>query len=150
VTGRAEPPKGLGAARGHSYGDAVRVQGNLEVTSWQEDELRQIEGGGRVTRASIGYRMTGDAEGSAFSDVAMFYRPDGTAWVAGLWTVTATVGDRSGSLVFESSGEYDGTAATSRVRALRGAGTEGLADVTGEGTTTATSDRVDYDLDLQL
>ena len=49
-----------------------------------------------AVRAAIGYRMTGDAEGTAYSDVAMYYRPDGTAWVAGLWTVTAAVGDRSG------------------------------------------------------
>ena len=128
----------------------MRIRGNLEVTSWQEDELRQVDGGGRITRAAIGYRMTGDAEGTAFSDVVMYYRPDGTAWVAGLWTITVTVGDRSGSLVFESSGEYDGTAATSRMRAVRGASADGLAGVEGEGTTTATRERVDYDLDLQL
>ena len=102
----------------------MRVRGKLEVTSWQEDELRQVDGGGRITRAAIGYRMTGDADGTAVSDVAMYYRPDGTAWVAGLWTVTATVGDRSGSLVFESSGEYDGTTATSRVRAVQSAGVD--------------------------
>jgi hypothetical protein len=142
--------QGLGGGRGPSYGVAVRVQGNLEVTSWQEDELRQLDGGGRVTRAAIGYRVTGDADGQAYSDVAMFYRPDGTAWVAGLWTLTVTIGDRTGSLVFESSGEYDGTTAASRVRAVSGGGAGGLADVSGEGTTTATSERVDYDLDLQL
>jgi hypothetical protein len=141
---------GLGGNRERPYGVAVRLRGSLEVTSWQEDDLRPVDGGGRVTRAAIGYRVSGDAEGEAFSDVAMYYRPDGTAAIAGLWTLTATIDGRPGGVVFEATGEYDGATAASRVRALPGSGTGVLEGAAGEGTTTATSERVDYDLDLEL
>jgi hypothetical protein len=80
----------------------------------------------------------------------MYFRPDGTAWVAGLWTVTATIDGRTGALLFESSGEYGGTTAASRMRAVPAGGAGGLEGVQGDGTTTATRERVDYDLDLRL
>jgi Protein of unknown function (DUF3224) len=128
----------------------VRLRGTLAVTSWQEDELRTVEGDGRVTRAAIGYQVSGDAEGEAFSDVAMYYRADGTAVIAGLWTITGMVGGHAGGLVFEATGEYDGSMAASRVRAVPGSGTGALEGAVGEGTTTATSRRVDYDLELQV
>ncbi len=57
------------------------------MTSWQEDEIRTLaDESGKVTWASIGYRMTGDIFGEAADDVVMHYRADGTATVVGLWT----------------------------------------------------------------
>jgi hypothetical protein len=129
----------------------MELTGRLQVTSWQEDEIRGSAGsGGRTTRASIGYGVTGDVDGEAVSDVVMYYLPDGTASVVGLWQVTGSARGRSGSLVFEAVGGYDGTTAISELRSVPGSGTEDFAGVGGTGTTTATRENVEYTLSLEL
>lgn len=121
------------------------------MTSWQEDEIRTLaDEGGKVTRASIGYRMTGDIDGEAIDDLVMYYRPDGTATVVGLWHLTGSAAGRTGSVMFASSGDYDGTTALSQVSSLLGSGTGGFATLRGTGTTSATSEQVEYVLDLQF
>jgi hypothetical protein len=122
----------------------------MEVSSWQEDELRAYDEGGKLTRASVGYRVLGDVDGDSVEDMVMYYRPDGTAHVVGLWRLTGTVAGRSGSVVFESTGGYDGTVATSEVQVVPGSGTGALTNLRGSGTTSATHERIDYALDLEL
>jgi len=129
----------------------MELKGQMQVTSWQEDELRTLDdAGGKISRASIGYRVSGDVDGEATSDVMMCYRADGTATVVGLWQVTGSAAGRSGSAVFESIGGYDGTTASAQVRIVPGSGTGGLADVRGAGTTSATREHIEYILDLGL
>jgi len=129
----------------------MELKGQLQVTSWQEDEIRTLANeGGKVTRASIGYRMTGDVEGEAVDDMVMYYRPDGTATVVGLWHVTGSAAGRTGSVMFGSSGDYDGTTALSQVRSVLGSGTDGFATLSGAGTTAATSEQVEYVLDIEF
>lgn len=129
----------------------MELAGQLQVTSWQEDELRNLgEAGGKVTRASIGYRVTGDVDGQAVHDLVMYYRPDGTAHVVGLWQVTGSVGGRPGGVLFESGGGYDGTTATSSLNAIPGSGTGGFAGAHGAGRTSATSEDAEYALDLDF
>lgn len=129
----------------------MELKGQMQVTSWQEDELRTIEReGGKVTRARVGYRITGDIEGEAIEDLVMCYRPDGTATAVGLWEVTGLAAGRTGSVMFESSGGYDGTRATAQVRTVPGSATGDLADARGTGTTSATQDHVEYILTLEL
>ena len=125
----------------------MRCSGAMALTSWQENDVSAYDDGSKLTRASIGYRMTGDIEGESTSEVVMFYRPDGTASVLGLWRVTGSVQGRRGSVVFEATGGYDGTAAVSEVRTVPGSGTGDLAGATGAGTTTATRETIDYVLE---
>lgn len=133
-----------------SYVAGMELTGQL-VTSWQEDKIRTLaDEGGKVTRASIDYRMTGDVDGEAVDDVVMYYRPDGTATVVGLWHVTGSAAGRTGSVMFASDGDYDGTTALSQVRSVRGSGTGGFATLRGAGTTSATSEQVEYALDLEF
>ena len=129
----------------------MKLKGQLQVTAWQEDEIRTIDdGSSKITRVSIGYRMTGDVEGESISDAVMYYRPDGTASVAGIWQLTGSVAGRRGSLVFETTGGYDGSVASSEVRVVPGSGTGDLASVRGTGTTSATSEHADYALELEF
>jgi len=129
----------------------MELKGQLQVTSWQEHEIRTLaDDGGKVTRASIGYRMTGDVDGEAVDDVVMYYRPDGTATVVGLWHLTGSAAGRTGSVMFASEGDYDGTTALSQVRSVMGSGTGGFATLGGAGTTSATSEQVEYALDLEF
>lgn len=42
----------------------MELRGQLQVTSWQEDEIRTLaDESGKVTWASIGYCVTGDIDG---------------------------------------------------------------------------------------
>ena len=128
----------------------MELKGQMQVTSWQEEEIRPLEvEGAKVTRASIGYRLTGDVRGEASSEVVMCYGPDGTAEVLGLWYLTASVGDREGSVMFESIGGYDGTTATAQLRPLAGLSSGGFAGVSVTGATSATSERAEYFLDFE-
>lgn len=123
----------------------------MEVTSWQEDELRTLDSdGAKITRASIGYRMTGDADGESTDDVLMCYRPDGTATVVGLWQVTGSAAGRQGRAVFESNGGYDGATARSEVRVVPGSGTGGFAGLHGSGAISATGEQINYVLNLEF
>jgi Protein of unknown function (DUF3224) len=129
----------------------MELKGQLQVTAWQEDEIRALDdGSGKITRVSIGYRMTGDVEGESISDAVMYYRPDGTASVAGIWHLRGSMAGRRGSLVFESTGGYDGSVASSQVRVIPQSGTGDFASVRGAGTTSATSEHAEYVLELEL
>ena len=129
----------------------MQLKGRMQVTSWQEDELRTVEhDGAKVTRASVGYRMTGDVEAEAVDDLVMYYRPDGSAAVMGLWQVTGAAAGRTGTVIFESSGGFDGTTATAAVRTVPGSSTAGFVGVRGTGTIRATSENVEYALELEF
>jgi hypothetical protein len=129
----------------------MELKGQLQVTAWREEEIRAFDdGSGKVTRASIGYRMTGDVEGESTSDVVMYYLPDGTASVTGIWHVTGSATGRRGSVAFESTGGYDGSVASSQVRVIPGSGTGDFASVRGSGTTSATSEQAEYVLELEF
>lgn len=130
----------------------MELKGQLQVTSWDEKELRTFDDheGSKVTQASIGYRVTGDLDGDSVEDVLMYYRPDGTAAVLGLWRVSGSASGRTGSVVLSSTGGYDGTTATGELRVVPGSGTGDFATVRGTGTTSATKEQVDYVLELEL
>lgn len=57
---------------------------------------------------------------------------------------------RTGSAVFSSTGEYDGTTASGQLAVVTGSGTGDFATVRGTGTTSATKEQVDYVLELEL
>lgn len=134
-----------------SYLEEMELKGKLQVTSWQEDDIRTLaDECGKVTRASIGYRMTGDLDGEGVEDVVMYYRPDGTATVVGLWHLTGSTNGRAGSVLFATNGDYDGTTARSQVSSVLGSGSAGFASLHGSGTTAATNENVEYTLELEF
>ena len=62
------------------------------------------------------------------------------------------IGDRSGSLVLQSTGEFDGKEAAGPLEIVRGSGTGDLAGITGSGTFSAPlggepSVSLDYDFE---
>jgi uncharacterized protein DUF3224 len=75
----------------------MRCSGAMALTSWQEDDVSAYDDGSKLTRAGIGYRMTGDIEGHSTSEVVMFHRPDGTAAVSEVRTIPGSgTGDLAG------------------------------------------------------
>ncbi len=64
--------------------------------------------------------------------------------------LTGSAARRTGSVIFASMGDYDGTTALSQVRSVLGSGTGDFATLSGTGTTSATSEQVEYVLDLEF
>jgi hypothetical protein len=108
-----------------------------EVTSWQEATYHELDGGRKLTRATVKQALSGDLEGEAVTEFLMCYRPDGTATYLGQQQVSGTIGGRSGGFVVHIQGTYDGTEARSTWTVVAGSGTEDLRGLRGEGTSVA-------------
>jgi Protein of unknown function (DUF3224) len=104
----------------------MELKGQVQVTSWQEEEIRPLEVEGVKVTASVGFQLIGDVRGEASSEVVMCYAPDGIAAAVGLWYLTASVAGRDGGVMFKLIGGYDGTTATAQLRPLAGLSSGGF------------------------
>ncbi len=130
---------------------AARAEGTFTVTSWEEETYRELDGKAKLTKASVGYRLTGDIEGDATWSAVMYYRDDGTAEFTGLQQVTGQIAGRAGTCVMVADGTFSDGAARGTWRVIPGSGTGALAGLTGSGTSVATSEppgtfTLDYEL----
>lgn len=124
--------------------------GTFAVKSWDEQTYAELEGGGKLTRASVAQAFTGDIDGEGAVEYLMCYREDGTANVVGLHRVVGRVGDQAGSFVLQSTGGFDGREARGSLLVVPGSGTGDLRGLRGEGEMVAgatTSITLDYDVE---
>jgi len=112
----------------------LTVKGSFENTSWDEDTLEELDGGAKLTRASVTQDFTGDIEGDGAVQWLMAYRADGTAHFVGLQRVRATIAARTGTFVLETIGEFDGKIASWTATVVPGSGSRELGDLSGEGS----------------
>lgn len=112
----------------------AHASGTFMVKSWDEKPVVEIDGGGKLTRASIAGAYTGDLEGEATTENVMCYRADGTATYVGLERIVGRVGGRAGSFVLRSTGAYDGSEAKATLSVVTGSGTGELEGLRGEGS----------------
>ncbi len=129
-----------------------KAEGSFEVTSWNEDAYEELEGGGKLTRASVEQRFTRDIDGVGAVQWLMAYRSDGTAHFVGLQRITGSLGERTGSFVLETLGDFDGTVAVGAWSVVPGSGTAGLEGLRGIGRFEAphgpkATFELDYDFD---
>jgi hypothetical protein len=113
---------------------STEATGTFKIDSWDEEE--HGEDGG-LARATVKQTFSGDISGSGEADWLMWYRADKTAAFAGYLRVDGAIGDRSGSLVFQSTGTFDGKEAAGPLEIVRGSGTGELAGIAGRGTFSA-------------
>ena len=130
---------------------AARAEGTFTVTSWNEETYQELDGKAKLTKASVGYRLTGDIEGDATWNALMYYRDDGAAEFTGLQHLTGQIAGRAGTCVMVADGSYADGAARGTWRVIPGSGTGALAGLTGSGTSVATSEppgtfTLDYEL----
>lgn len=112
----------------------TKAAGSFDVQAWDEKPYDELEGGRKLTKASVKQRFSGDIEGDGSVEWLMFYREDGTATFVGLQRFIGSVHGRSGSFVLETSGEYDGNEARAAWSVISGSGTEELRGLRGKGT----------------
>lgn len=114
------------------------LETKLHIGSWNEHPYREEPDGRKWTRAEV--QLTGvDELTSGSFESLMFYRPDGTGTYVTLMTITGTLDGRSGSVVLQGNGTYDGTTARMSATVVPGSGTDGLAGVSGSAESVSTS-----------
>jgi uncharacterized protein DUF3224 len=127
------------------------AKGSFELASWEEETWEEEDDGSKLTRAVVTQTFRGDLEGDGAVQWLMSYRPDGTASFVGLQRVRGVVGDRKGRFVLETSGSFDGTAATWTGTVVPGSGTGELGGLTGTATFAAPhGPTADFEFDYEL
>src|SRR3954468_23045641 len=110
------------------------LTGEFEVTNWNEDAYVQREGERKLTRATVEQNVSGDVSGRSTTDWLMTYQPDGTARFVGLQQLEGDIDGRSGTVVLESVGEYDGNEASGVLTIVPGSGTGAWSALRGTGS----------------
>lgn len=129
----------------------AQVSGNFTVKSWDENTYQELDGNGKLTKASVAFAVEGDLTAAATWDAVMCYRPDGSAVFTGYQQMTGQLGGREGGFVLLADGEFVNGEARSRWQVVAGTGTGELAGLTGSGSAVASATppgtySFDYDL----
>jgi hypothetical protein len=101
------------------------AKGTFTVLSWNEEAYEESDGR-KLTRAEVSQRFDGDIVGEGAAIWLMAYRSDGTAHFVGLQRITATIAGRTGTVVLETSGDFDGQVASWKATTVAGAAFGGL------------------------
>jgi hypothetical protein len=112
---------------------STQATSTFTIDSWDEHPYHEHGTGRKLTRAQVKQTFSGDLDGHGEVQWLMCYRPDSTADFVGLQHFVGRVGERSGSLVLETRGTFDGKAATGPVRIVPDSGTDELTGVSGDG-----------------
>jgi hypothetical protein len=129
----------------------LKAAGTFELKSWQEETYEQLPGGVKLTRAEVSQSFDGDITGKGTVQWLMVYRPDGTAHFVGLQRIDGQVGDRRGTIVLETSGDFDGQLARWGAEIVPGAATGDLEGITGRGRFGAPQGpRATFEFDFRL
>jgi uncharacterized protein DUF3224 len=130
----------------------LNAKGSFEVAMGGEEQLEELDGGGKLTRAWGGQTFSGDLEGDGAVQWLMSYTGDGSAHFVGLWRITGSLHGRAGTFVVESIGDFDGGVSTGALTVVAGSGSGDLAGLRGTGTFRApggstASYELEYDID---
>ena len=122
-----------GTTRSGPRSAMTKTTGEFELTGWDEETYEQLDGGGKLTRATVTQRFHGDLDGDGSVQWLMAYADDGTARFVGLQRVTGSLGGRTGGCVLEVEGGFDGKVASGTWTVVPGSGTDGLRGLEGHG-----------------
>src|SRR5262249_23664061 len=130
----------------------AHAEGTFTVASWEEDTYQELAGKEKLTKARMGFQMSGDMAGDLVSDTLMYYREDGTAEYTGVQRFAGQIDGRSGTCVMIADGGFDGGEARSTWRIIPGSGSGDLAGLEGTGASVSASGQPGgtYSLDYKL
>jgi hypothetical protein len=127
------------------------ASGTFKVSGMNEEPYKELESGGKLTRATGDQVYEGDIGGTGDVQWLMSYRGDGTAHFVGIWRITGSIDGRSGSFVVESTGEFDGKASAGSLSVVEGLGEGRLEGIRGSGSFRAPGGAdATYELDYQI
>jgi Protein of unknown function (DUF3224) len=113
------------------------VEAKFNIDSWDEKPFDEVPDASKLTRASVTKSYSGDIEGTSTTEWLMSYAADGSATFVGLERIVGKVGDHKGSIVLRHVGTFTDGAATAKLQVVKGAGSDDLANATGDGDFTA-------------
>ncbi len=129
----------------------TKAQGSFDLASWKEETYDDLGGGAKLTRAAVTQTFAGDIEGDGSVEWLMAYRPDGTARFVGLQRVDGRVGDRKGTFVLETFGEFDGQVATWDASVVSGSASGDIQGLEGHGSFAAPpGSKASFELDYHF
>jgi hypothetical protein len=99
--------------------------------SWDEHTYAELPDGGKLTRATVVQKLTGELDGRITTEFLMCYLSDGTASYLGQSRIEGTLAGRTGSFVLQGSGGFDGVVARSMLSIVSGSGTGELRGISG-------------------
>jgi hypothetical protein len=118
----------------------MKARGTYTVKKWDESTYKQMTPERKMTKASVEYAFTGEIEGKGLVEYLMFYghfdqkdQHDSSASYVGLIYFEGVLSGKSGSLVLEDNGTFEGGAARSTLRIAEGSGTGQLHRIYGTG-----------------
>ena len=112
---------------------SVHAKAKFQVKSWNEKPYDEMEGGPKLTRATVAKSFSGDIEGDGTVEYLMMHREDGGTTFVGLERIVGRIGDRRGSFVLEHKGTYEGGTAKATWSVVPGSGTGDLSGLRGKG-----------------
>ena len=113
---------------------SVESKCTFQITGWDEKTYQEIGGGAKLTNAKVTQSYSGAIDGTSTIEYLMSYTVQGTANFVGLERVSATVEGKSGTFVLQHAGSFSEGKARSSWSIVPGSGTEGLANLRGEGS----------------
>jgi hypothetical protein len=113
---------------------SARAIATFKIEGWDEKPYAQIEGGRKLTQASVKQAFSGDIEGEGAVEWLMLYGPDQTADFVGLQRIVGRIEGREGSFVLaQTDGRFDGKEARGRLSVVPGSVTGDLEGLRGTG-----------------
>ena len=107
---------------------------SFQVTGWDEQTFVELDGGGKLTQATVQQAISGDIEGSSDVRWLMAYTAEDRAEFVGVQTVTGALANKRGSFVLRSVGSFDGKQAVGDLTVVEGSGTGDLEGISGTGS----------------
>lgn len=116
----------------------AQAKGTFTVTGWEETTYRELENGGKLTKAHVTFGFAGDLQAEGGWEAVMCYQHDGTASFTGYQHMTGELGGRGGSFVVRADGSYSGGQARTTWEVVDGSATGDLGGLRGTGTAITT------------
>lgn len=111
----------------------MKIDGEFKLTSWDEETYSERAGSRKLTRAEVTQELDGEVEGKGSVVWLMSYADDGTAHFVGLQQFDGTIGERTGTVVLETIGDFDGGEAKWKATVVEGSGTGDWDGMRGTG-----------------
>ena len=103
----------------------------FSLKRWDEKPFDEIDGGPKLTRASVLYEFAGEIAGEGRLEYLMSYLHDASAVFSGYQRFVGRIGGREGSFVFQHGGRFAAGVVTDTWRVVPGSGTGDLQGITG-------------------
>jgi hypothetical protein len=104
------------------------------IKSWDEKPYSEGEDLPKLTRAAVTKTFTGDITGDGHVEYLMMYRSDGSATCVGLERFVGRIGGKTGTLVLQRIGVFEGGLAKESYSVIPDSGTGELRGLRGDGS----------------